>query len=124
MGFGGIVHVDKDGKHIDDDGIEKMRNLNENPDPKKENRGAKLNTLHRAEELLNKYSIEKIAEKIKRVKTKGRNFALVIVSEAVKTVDGKPLSYLINWTMMRINLPKPLNPGEKFVFNIVPEIFK
>jgi len=34
------------------------------------------------------------------------------------TVDGKPLSYLINWTMMRINLPKPLNPGEKFVFNI------
>ena len=35
-------------------------NLNENPDPKKENRGAKLNTLHRAEELLNKYSIEKI----------------------------------------------------------------
>ena len=43
-----------------EDGIEKMRNLNENPDPKKENRGAKLNTLHRAEELLNKYSIEKI----------------------------------------------------------------
>ena len=34
------------------------------------------------------------------------------------TVDGKPLSYVINWTMMRINLPKPLNPGEKFVFNI------
>lgn len=36
------------------------------------------------------YSIEKIAEKIKKVKTKGRNFALVVVSEAVKTVDGKP----------------------------------
>ena len=38
----------------------KKLNLNENPDPKKENRGAKLNTLHQAEELLNKYSIEKI----------------------------------------------------------------
>lgn len=37
-----------------------------------------------------KYSIEKIAQKIKKVKTKGRNFALVVISEAVKTVDGKP----------------------------------
>ena len=36
------------------------------------------------------YSIEKIAEKIKKVKTKGRNFALVVVSEAVKTIDGTP----------------------------------
>lgn len=36
------------------------------------------------------YSIEKIAEKIKAVKRKGRNFALVVVSEAVKTRDGKP----------------------------------
>jgi uncharacterized protein YlzI (FlbEa/FlbD family) len=45
----------------DDDGwLVLDLNLNENPDPKKENRGAKLNTLHRAEELLNKYSIEKI----------------------------------------------------------------
>ena len=40
--------------------LHKHMKLNENPDPKKENRGAKLNTLHRAEELLNKYSIEKI----------------------------------------------------------------
>ena len=45
----------------DDDGwLVLDLNLNENPDPKKENRGAKLNTLHQAEELLNKYSIEKI----------------------------------------------------------------
>lgn len=36
------------------------------------------------------YEIEKIAEKIKRVKKKGRNFALIVVSEAVKTADGKP----------------------------------
>lgn len=34
------------------------------------------------------------------------------------TSESKPLSYLINWTMMRINLTKPLNPGEKFVFDI------
>lgn len=36
------------------------------------------------------YTIESIAKKIKAVKTKGRNFALMVVSEAVKTVDGKP----------------------------------
>ncbi len=35
------------------------------------------------------YSIEKIAEKIRQVRQQGRNFALVVVSEAVKTPDGK-----------------------------------
>tara|TARA_R110002072_G_scaffold22887_4_gene79932 strand:- start:413 stop:1489 length:1077 start_codon:yes stop_codon:yes gene_type:complete len=35
------------------------------------------------------YSIEKIAEKINDIKKNGRNFALVVVSEAVKTPDGK-----------------------------------
>lgn len=35
------------------------------------------------------YTIEHIANKIKRVKASGRNFALVIVSEAVKTPNGE-----------------------------------
>ncbi len=35
------------------------------------------------------YSVDKIAEKIKAVKRSGRNFALVVVSEAVKTIDGE-----------------------------------
>ena len=35
------------------------------------------------------YSIEKIAQKIKQVKEDGRNFALMVVSEAVKTPDGE-----------------------------------
>ena len=30
---------------------------------------------------------------------------------------GKPLKYTINKTMMRIELPAPLKPGQKFVFN-------
>ncbi|WP_445756156.1 M1 family metallopeptidase [Polaribacter sp.] len=38
--------------------------------------------------------------------------------EKVLNAEGKPLSYLINWTMMRINLPKKLAPGEKFNFSI------
>lgn len=35
------------------------------------------------------YTIENVAEKIENVKKNGRNFALVVVSEAVKTPDGK-----------------------------------
>lgn len=35
------------------------------------------------------YTIEKVAEKIRKVKASGRNFALVVVSEAVKTPEGE-----------------------------------
>jgi hypothetical protein len=31
---------------------------------------------------------------------------------------GKPLTYLINKTMMRVELPAPLKPGQRFVFNL------
>jgi hypothetical protein len=38
--------------------------------------------------------------------------------EYIKDANGKEVSYMINRTMMRINLDKPLAPGEKFVFDI------
>ncbi|RXP44826.1 M1 family peptidase [Lutibacter sp. HS1-25] len=38
--------------------------------------------------------------------------------EKISNENGTDLSYMINSTMMRINLPKPLAAGEKFVFNI------
>jgi hypothetical protein len=37
---------------------------------------------------------------------------------AVKDATGKSLTYVINHTMMRLDLPAPLNPGEKFSFSI------
>ncbi len=37
------------------------------------------------------YSLEKIAAHIKAIHERGRNFALIVVSEAVKTVDGENL---------------------------------
>ncbi|NVK51590.1 MAG: M1 family metallopeptidase [Flavobacteriaceae bacterium] len=37
---------------------------------------------------------------------------------SVTNTDGSKLSYTINQTMMRINLPKPLASGEKFSFKI------
>ncbi|MCK0131199.1 M1 family metallopeptidase [Flavobacteriaceae bacterium F08102] len=38
--------------------------------------------------------------------------------EYVQDEHGKPLSYVVNRTMMRIDLPKPLAPGEVFKFKI------
>ncbi|WP_196887554.1 M1 family metallopeptidase [Aureivirga sp. CE67] len=38
--------------------------------------------------------------------------------EHVKDVNGKDVSYMINRTMMRINLPKPLLQGETYEFSI------
>ncbi|MFA6279888.1 MAG: ATP-dependent 6-phosphofructokinase [Bdellovibrionales bacterium] len=37
------------------------------------------------------YSLKKIASHIKKIRENGRNFALIVVSEAVKTVNGEPL---------------------------------
>jgi len=37
---------------------------------------------------------------------------------AVTDENGKPLKYTINYTMMRVELPKPLAAGEKFAFNV------
>ncbi|NLP57985.1 M1 family metallopeptidase [Lutibacter sp. B1] len=36
----------------------------------------------------------------------------------VKDINGNAIGYMINQTMMRIDLPKPLASGEKFIFNI------
>ncbi|MGP1394992.1 MAG: ATP-dependent 6-phosphofructokinase [Inquilinaceae bacterium] len=37
------------------------------------------------------YSIEGVAQKVRKLRQNGRNFALIVVSEAVKTVDGEPM---------------------------------
>ncbi|NNE30410.1 MAG: M1 family metallopeptidase [Saprospiraceae bacterium] len=38
--------------------------------------------------------------------------------ESVTDANGKDLSYTINMTMMRVDLPKPLQPGEEVSFNV------
>jgi len=37
---------------------------------------------------------------------------------AVKDASGKELPYVINYTMMRLDLPKPLQTGEQFTFSV------
>jgi hypothetical protein len=36
----------------------------------------------------------------------------------ITDVAGKPLQYTVNKTMMRVEIPAPLKPGQKFIFNI------
>lgn len=36
----------------------------------------------------------------------------------ITDATGKPLTYLVNKTMMRVELPTPLKPGQRFVFNV------
>lgn len=38
--------------------------------------------------------------------------------KSVKEVSGKDLPYIVNNTMMRVDLPQPLKPGEKMAFSI------
>ncbi|MCB0461561.1 MAG: M1 family metallopeptidase [Flavobacteriaceae bacterium] len=38
--------------------------------------------------------------------------------EKVTDTNGKPLSHMINGTMMRVELPQPMNTGDKFSFKI------
>lgn len=38
--------------------------------------------------------------------------------KSVKEVSGKPLPHTINNTMMRVDLPQPLRPGEKYSFQV------
>lgn len=42
-----------------------------------------------------RYSIERVATKIRQVRATGRNFALVVVSEAVKTEDGSGIKKVL-----------------------------
>jgi len=41
-----------------------------------------------------------------------------LIKKITDATTGKPLSYRINKTMMRVNLPAALKPGQKFVFSI------
>ncbi len=38
--------------------------------------------------------------------------------KSVKDATGKALPFIINYTMMRVDLPAPLKTGEKFTFSV------
>jgi hypothetical protein len=51
---------------------------------------------------------------VERRNDNGYGFNILKIAD----VTGKPLKYLVNKTMMRLELPAPLKPGQKFVFTI------
>jgi hypothetical protein len=50
--------------------------------------------------------------------TNGRLEGLGVNITSLTDVTGKKLDHTINQTMMRIDMPMPLKPGQKFVFNV------
>lgn len=46
------------------------------------------------------------------------DFKAGFLVKSVTTTAGTPLRYTINNTMMRVDLPQPLKPGEKYAFNV------
>jgi hypothetical protein len=61
---------------------------------------------------------ETTTERLKPTDFNIKDNGLGVNLEKVTDANGNPLSYTINKTMMRIDLPKPLNKGEKITFNI------
>ena len=57
-------------------------------------------------------------ERLKVTHLPEKNNGYGVNLEKVTDASGKPLKYVVNKTMMRIDLPKVLKKGEKFVFKI------
>ncbi|MCX8019007.1 MAG: M1 family metallopeptidase [Chitinophagaceae bacterium] len=57
-------------------------------------------------------------EQIERMQEAAGDNGLGVNITRITDAAGKPLSYLINKTMMRVELPQPLKPGKTFVFKI------
>uniref|UniRef100_UPI002F929880 M1 family aminopeptidase n=1 Tax=Kaistella sp. TaxID=2782235 RepID=UPI002F929880 len=57
-------------------------------------------------------------ERLKVTDLPEKNNGYGVNLEKVTDASGKPLKYVVNKTMMRIDLPKVLKKGEKFVFKI------
>ena len=57
-------------------------------------------------------------ERLKATDLPEKNNGYGVNLEKVTDASGKPLKYVVNKTMMRIDLPKVLKKGEKFIFKI------
>jgi len=73
------------------------------------------NANYQASSTLPDQANDKTLEKMEEAKS-DNNYGDKI--EKITDVAGKKLEYVINKTMMRINLPAPLKPGQKFILNI------
>ncbi len=58
------------------------------------------------------------ADAIKRMEEAKKDNGFGFILTKITDVTGKTLKYTLNKTMMRVDLPTPLKPGQKFVINI------
>lgn len=61
-------------------------------------------------------SVQQLETMEKAARDKDNGFGVNITK--LTDAAGKPLTHVLNKTMMRIDLPAPLKPGQKFVFNV------
>ncbi|MFE3870029.1 M1 family metallopeptidase [Flavobacterium sp. ZS1P70] len=115
------IDVELDDKNAKLSGLETVTYYNNSPDNLEylwvqldQNQAAKnsQSPLAEGEKIEQVLPAEKFANKYLKQGT-DRGFKI----EYVKDAKGNPLSYVINQTMMRINLATPLKPGEKFIFS-------
>jgi hypothetical protein len=115
------IDVELDDKNAKLSGSETVTYYNNSPDSLEylwvqldQNQAAKnsQSPLAEGEKIEQVLPAEKFANKYLKQGT-DRGFKI----EYVKDAKGNPLSYVINQTMMRINLVTPLKPGEKFIFS-------
>ncbi len=80
-----------------------------------ENQHSSVNNAdYQTQNTLPKQATDKLLDRFDEMKSdNGYGFNITKLTDAA----GKPLNYTINKTMMKVNLPVPLKPGQKFVFN-------
>lgn len=75
------------------------------------------NANYQSESTLSQVVTDKYLKDLEEASSKEDNGLGVKITK-VTDATGKKLNYVINKTMMRVDLPTPLKPGQKFVFNI------
>ena len=73
------------------------------------------NANYQEESVLPKQSADLMLDRMQR-ETAPNDFGINITK--LTDAQNKPLKYTVNKTMMRIELPTPLKPGQKFIFNV------
>ncbi len=117
------IKCEIDEKNLKLNGSETITYFNNSPDVLSylwlqldENQHSSVNNAnYQSSNPMNKQTTPQQFDRIDEAKSdNGFGFKIIKLTD----VAGKPLTYLINKTMMRVELPAPLKPGQRFVFNL------
>jgi hypothetical protein len=103
------------------DGVETITYYNNSPDPLSYMWIQLDENQHKKDGESSKFNESKMKDKMNLRELQGimgHNLDLGDHIVSIKDAEGNPLTYIVNETMMRVELPKTLAPGEKFKFKI------